>query len=166
MSLDATPKGTTSNSYALRSEADAYFADRPYAQKWVDASNTDKDHALIAATDRLDRESYLGYPTLSGINPQRLQWPRTGVEGRALNLYDQDTVPDCIKEATFILALEIISANFLAESKLYNFDSIQIGPLSVKPRQPQTSGKLPAAVLRLISHVISTQPGAVRLVRG
>lgn len=163
MALDATTGGANANSYATREEADAYFADRPYASKWTGAPPADRDKALIAATDRLDRETYHGLP--SG-GAQRLQWPRTGAPDRSGYYYGHEVVPECVKEAAYLLALEIASSNVMSESKLHNFDEIKIGPLNIKPRQPQQSGRLPSSVVRLITHVLLSQPNTVRLLRG
>ena len=51
MALDATVKGASSNSYATRSQANFYFADRLGASTvWDGATDASKDASLIMAT--------------------------------------------------------------------------------------------------------------------
>src|SRR5687767_4534435 len=142
MALDATPKGAAANSYVTRAEANAYFADRAWASAWASATDATKDAALISATDRLDVEWYAGRKTNGGFDSagaaqQALQWPRAWVEDRDGFWYDQNFVPAEVKEATYLLALEIVKSDTLKESALHNFESLTIGPLSITPRQPQ-----------------------------
>lgn len=167
MSLDATIGGATANSYALRSEADSYFADRPLiSAAWTSASSTQKDAALIMATGRLDAETFAGSPASV---TQALQWPRYDVRNRAFGFYPLTSIPAPLKEATYLLALEIITdPTILGQSKLNNFEAIKLGPLQLNMRQPPRdgNGKLSAQVLRLITPLITGDGwGGARLVR-
>ncbi len=77
ITIVATPKSASANSYITRANAQSYFDARLYVDAWTDAANTDKDKALAAATTRLDQEKWLGLPKTT---TQALKWPRSGVE--------------------------------------------------------------------------------------
>jgi len=59
--------------YTSRVEGDTYFAGRLNAECWDDASDTDKDKALLQATRAMDRLNYRGD---RADDNQELQFPR------------------------------------------------------------------------------------------
>lgn len=167
LTLDATPKGVNSNSYATRAEADAYFEGRRTADAWTAASGTEKDQALVAATTRLEQESYKSSRTTTD---QRLKWPRLWVEtdDDYLQYYDAETVPRPVKEACFELALVLLNAgttDALADTGMEGFDEVSVGPLSVTVNHNFKGGQLPATVVRLLRHVSDSINRTVRLLR-
>ena len=101
MALDATAKGTSSNSYVTNAEAETYFADRSGVADWVAATSAEEDDSLVTATGVLDLEEYDGFPTTT---TQRLQWPRSGIVNRVHQTVDSDVIYRAVKEATFELA--------------------------------------------------------------
>ena len=69
---------SNSNSYASVAQADAYYADRGNTA-WAALSTTEKEQALVKATDYLEatyRSSWKGYRVTS---TQALSWPRVEV---------------------------------------------------------------------------------------
>ena len=167
LTLDATPKGANSNSYATRAEADSYFEGRRNADTWTAATAAEKDQALVAATTRLEQESYKASRTTS---EQRLKWPRIWVEtdDDYLTWYDSDTIPRVVKEACYELALASLNAGTTdpqADTGMEGFDHVQVGPLAVDINHAFRGGQLPASVTRLIRHVSISISGTVRLIR-
>lgn len=117
VTLDATVGGASSNSFATVEEADAYLATRLNSGAWT---GTDpKAVALIEATRTLSALAWQGYRT---DDVQALSWPRTGVVNPDASLdapagawtgmpeYDDDVIPQRVKDATCELALEFLRA--------------------------------------------------------
>src|SRR3954466_11507226 len=105
VTLDATPKGAASNSYATRAEAIAYFDGRLNATAWP-SDVALMDQALVAATSRLEAEEYYGTRTEPN---QRLKWPRLDVPNDAGYFYDSNVVPRYVKEAQYEVALWMLA---------------------------------------------------------
>lgn len=163
MSLDATVGGANANSYVTRAAASEYFARRLRTSAWDGAADDDKDLALMTAASRLDQEDFNGYRS---TNEQAMKFPRACSHDEDERYYDSDAIPQPVKDAQCELALLLLETDALKQSRLSNFDSLEIGPLKLKPKQPQSSGALPAQVLRLLRHLLLSSPGTVRMVRG
>lgn len=164
--IDATVGGSTANSYVTLAEADAFFEEQPLSTAWDDATDDQKNRALIAATRRLDQEVYVGSPAspltgTSGGTTQALQWPRSGAG------YLTTVIPAPIKHATMKLAYSLIDdAELLQDSGLEGFDRAKVGPIEVEVRHAQESGALPADVQREIEDLLGTGRLQFRMVRG
>ena len=170
MALTYTPGGEEDNSYAELADAEAYFEDRLGSNdngNWnktsagVDRSDTDKERALITATRRLDEETFRGTKTSSD---QALKWPRAGVLDEDGNEFDNNTIPERVKQATFIVALELLRADFLAENYMNNYEFLSTGNFQFKQFTQQSAGRLPSEAVRLLRHVMTSANGG-RLVR-
>lgn len=165
VTLDATPKGASSNSYITQADADTYFLGRMNADNWTNAASSDKDQALVAATSRLDVELYVGVRSAQG---QRLKWPRLNVVDEDNYLLSSDVVPRFVQEACCELALDYLNAGTEdrnAPTGLEGFESVRVGPVSVTRDKAFMAGQLPAVVLRLIS-AYRVSPGGFRVARG
>ena len=75
MALTYTPGGATDNSYATVDDGDTYFGDRLNSTEWINASNGNKEKALVTATRRIDEEQFYGGKSTGG---QALKWPQDG----------------------------------------------------------------------------------------
>lgn len=163
--IDATAKGADANSYVTRAEAQAYFDERENVDSWEDADNADKDRALIMATNRLEREEWLG-----GIRTttQRLRHPRSGLFTHDGISYNEDTVCRPVKEATYELALAILDGTYQeADSGLEPYRDVKLGPIAVQPNMGRTAGTLPRVVIQLLEGVrVGASDYNVPLVRG
>lgn len=163
MPLVATIGGSSSNSYVTREAAAEYFARRMRTTAWDDATDADQDLALMTAASRLDQEDFYGY---RATNEQAMKWPRVDTYDEDGRYYSPDAVPQVVRDAQCELALLLLETDALKQSRLSNFEQLEIGPLKLKPKQPQSSGALPAQVLRLLRHLLTSSPGTVRMVRG
>ncbi len=161
MALDATVGGASANSYATRTEGDAYFADRLNSTDWTGATSGNKDAALVTATRRIDEETFLG---LKASTTQALKWPRVDVQDEDGNYFASDSIPERVKQATFIVALELLRADFLAENYMNNYEFLSTGNFQFKQFTQQSAGRLPAEALRLLRQVMTSGSGG-RLVR-
>ena len=83
------------SAYCTKAEADTYFSGRLNTDAWDDATDAEKDKALIQATRIIDQLNFKGTKT---DDSQELQFPR-----------DDDTVvPDDIKSACSEIALALL----------------------------------------------------------
>lgn len=174
--IDATPKGTSSNSYVTLTEANTYHETSLYSSAWDDASDDERNRALVTATRMLDTwfEWFGDATTLS----QALLWPRRGVlkpgisEGQATtgtftnpwhepfaHLMDQDVVPDIIKNATCELARNLLVSDRTADSDIQTqgITNLKAGPIELSFSSGAAAKPIPDAVM-----VMCTQLGRPR----
>lgn len=152
MSLDPTVGGADSNSYATRTGADAYFADRLYATAWTgEADNAVKDAALITATRLIDRR--VCFVGLSVSSTQSLRFPITGLLTRNGYVIPDDELPIDLVHATMELALYLLNANSdvsqpnaVAEQGLIK---VKAGPIELGFRTDIESVSVPSSVLSM-----------------
>jgi hypothetical protein len=97
---------TGANSYVTVAEAATYHLDRGNAAWAGAASDTVRQGALVRATDYIEQtygDDWKGEPVATD---QALSWPRCGLCG-----VDTDEIPDRLKQAVCLLALEALSAD-------------------------------------------------------
>ncbi len=79
IAINATIGGSSANSYLTLADAqlivDGFVQDADITA-WATATTDQKNRALFTATQRLDRERFIG---ARSTDTQALQWPRTGV---------------------------------------------------------------------------------------
>lgn len=170
MALVATVGGTASNSYVTLAESETYFADRIGKDdngNWnktsagVSRTDAEKSQALVTATRRLDEEQFRG---LKVSTTQALKWPRVDVYDEDGITFDSEAIPERVKEATFIVALELLRADFLAENYMNNYKSLSTGNFEFEQFTQQSAGRLPAEAVRLLRQVMTSASGG-RLIR-
>jgi hypothetical protein len=161
MALTYTPGGSSDNSYVELEEANAYFEDRLNTAEWDAATNETREKALITATRRIDEEQFFGY---KASITQALKWPRYNVTDEDGNLLPSDSIPEQVKQAVFVTALELLRADFLAENYMGNFSYFSAGTVQIKQFTQQSAGRLPSDAFRLLQRFMTSGNGA-RLVR-
>ena len=111
IAIDATAGGASANSYATLAEADTYMTARLNASSWeTDASDDDKNRALVEAARELDPMAWDGLRT---DGTQALSWPRQWAydpDSPVQDYYDTDVVPQRVKDAQCELAFAFIKA--------------------------------------------------------
>ena len=149
VTIDATVGGANANSYLTLADAQAIidgFVEDADVTAWASATTDQKNRALYTATQRLDRERYLG---ARATDTQALQWPRTGVRKpdtyintytvgfpfRITTDYFTDTeIPDQIKYAQVVLAVYLHNnPDGIGLSGLEDYKNVKIGSLDVTP---------------------------------
>ena len=147
ITIDATVGGANANSYLTLADAQALIdgmVENDDVTAWASATTDQKNRALYSATQRLDRERFLG---ARATDTQALQWPRTGVRKpdtyintyatgfpfRITTDYFTDTeIPDQVKQAQAVLAVYLNNnKDGLGLSGLEDYKSVSIGSLSV-----------------------------------
>ena len=149
IAIDATVGGANANSYLTLADAQAIidgFVEDADVTAWASATTDQKNRALFTATQRLDRERYLG---ARATDTQALQWPRTGVRKpdtyintyavgfpfRITTDYFTDTeIPDQIKYAQVVLAVYLHNnPDGIGLSGLEDYKNVKIGSIDVTP---------------------------------
>ena len=183
VTIVATVGSATANSYITLSDADdlvdAMVSSTDVA-KWGTGTDDTRNRALATATQRLDRERFLG---ARATDTQALQWPRTGVRKpdtylntyavgfpfRITTDYYTDTeVPDQIKRAQVELAVYLHNnTDGLGLSGLEDYKNVQIGSLNVTPDKFGAVGadRIPPMVERYLTDLRISGPGNVAIKR-
>jgi hypothetical protein len=154
MALDATVKGTASNSYETEAAANTYLTtERLYISAWTSATTPMREQALIWATFLLDSNfDFSGYKrTLE----QALRWPRAGAVNADGEDINYDTIPAVIKKATATLALHLLTSNRTAEPSILGLgiQEAKIGPLEVKINDLDVKEVIPDEVTAMLASV-------------
>lgn len=150
--LDATAKGTTSNSFVTLAVADQYHDDRPaVGTTWSSATDDAKTKALLWATLVLTSLwEWKGYVT---SNDQKLPWPRTGLmERHGGDNLDKDTIPEEIQYATSEMARALMLADRAADNEIEAnaLSALRAGPIFMQFRSDIVNKVVPDIVFHLI----------------
>ena len=179
----ATPGAADANSYVTEAEATAYIAEmilNSDVQHWASGNDDSRHRALAAATQRLDRERFLGARV---TNTQALQWPRTGVRRpdtyintyavgfpfRITTDYFTDTeIPDQVKKAQAILAVYLNNnKDGMGLSGLEDYKNVKIGSIDVTPDKYGAVGadRIPPIIERYLIGLRISGPGNIAVKR-
>ena len=183
VTIDATAGGANANSYLTLSDAqdivDGMVEDADVTA-WASATTDQKNRALYTATQRLDRERFLG---ARATDTQALQWPRTGVRKpdtyvntyatgfpfRISDDYFTDTeIPDQVKRAQVVLAVYLNNnKDGIGLSGLEDFKNVQIGSLNVTPDKTGAVGadRVPPLLERYLTGLRISGPGNIAIKR-
>ena len=183
VTIDATAGGANANSYITLAEADAYveaMISSTDVSKWTSGNTDSRNRALAAATQRLDRERFLG---ARATDTQALQWPRTGVRKpdtyintyavgfpfRITTDYFTDTeIPDQVKKAQAILAVYLNNnKDGIGLSGLEDYKNVQVGPINVTPDKSGAVGadRIPPIIERYLTGLRISGPGNIAVKR-
>ena len=177
IAIVATAGGVSSNSYLTLADAQLIidgFVEDADIQHWNTGNTDSRNRALFTATQRLDRERFLG---ARSTDTQALQWPRTGVlkPDTYINTYSTGfpfristdyftdvEIPQQIKYAQVVLAAYLHNnTDGIGLSGLEDFKSVQIGSLNVTPSFSGAVGadKIPPMVERYLTGIRISGPG-------
>ena len=183
VTIDATAGGADANSYLTLSDAQAIIdgmVEDADVAAWASATDDQKNRALYTATQRLDRERFLG---ARATDTQALQWPRTGVRKpdtyvntyatgfpfRISEDYFTDTeIPDQVKRAQVVLAVYLNNnKDGIGLSGLEDFKNVQIGSLNVTPDKTGAVGadRVPPLLERYLTGLRISGPGNIAIKR-
>lgn len=158
LALDSTPMAATANTYALLTDAEAYYLTLPVANEWASATTEQKNAALAQATRLMDTLRWCGFRKTVA---QPLQWPRSSVldrEGWGVNAL---TIPPQIRDACCEFAIRLIADDRAADAGGLAPETIKVGPLDVgvQRRRP-----IPASVLEMVREFLASGSGSPRMV--
>lgn len=149
IAINATVGSASANSYLTLAAAqeiiDGFVQDADVTA-WASATTDQKNRALFTATQRLDRERFLG---ARATDTQALQWPRTGVRKpdtyintyavgfpfRITTDYYTDTeIPQQVQYAQVVLATYLNNnPDGIGLSGLEDYKNVKIGSIDVTP---------------------------------
>ena len=149
VTITATAGSASANSYITLSDANDIvdgFVEDDDVTAWGSATDDQKNRALFTATQRIDRERFLG---ARADDTQALQWPRTGVRkpdtyvntyatGFPFRISDEyftyEDIPDQVEKAQVVLALYLNNnKDGIGLSGLEDYKNVLIGNLNVTP---------------------------------
>ena len=183
VTIDATAGGANANSYMTLAQADAYveaMISSADVSKWSTGTDDTRNRALTAATQRLDRERFIG---ARADDSQALQWPRTGVRkpDTYVNTYatgfpfrisedyfTDSEIPDQIKRAQIELAVYLKNnVEGISLGGLEDFKNVKIGSLDVTPDKTGAIGadRVPPMFERYLTGLRIRGPGNIAIKR-
>jgi len=184
ITIDATVGGANANSYLTLEAAQAIidgFVEDADVTAWASATTDQKNRALYTATQRLDRERFLG---ARATDTQALQWPRTGVRKpdtyintyavgfpfRITTDYFTDTeIPDQIKKAQVVLAVYLNNnKDGMGLTGLEDYNSVTVGPISISlnnNNQQAGADNIPPIMERYLTGLRISGPGNIAIRR-
>jgi hypothetical protein len=140
------------NSYISRADAETYFADRLNSSEWDDATDANKDAALIQATRMIDYRDYMGVRTDSD---QVLKFPRSGLVDDGVDV-DPDEVPQKVLDAACELAIYALQDDYSAPGDMDDFSAVTVGPISITTKAGAGGGKkFPPFVTQLLRFALA-----------
>ena len=183
ISITATAGSASANSYLTLADAQAIvdgLVEDDDVAAWASATTDQKNRALYTATQRIDRERFLG---AKASDTQALQWPRTGVRKpdtftstyttgfpyRVTTDYYTDTeIPDQVKRAEVILAVYLNNnKDGLGLSGLEDYKRVGVGGVAVEPDKFGAVGadRVPPLFERYFTGLRISGPGNISLKR-
>lgn len=183
VTLDATVGGANANTYLTLIDADALvdaMISSSDVKKWQTGADDSRNRALAAATQRLDREQFLG---ARSTNQQALQWPRIGVKRPDTyrktyitgfpyrigeDFFLETEVPEEIKRAQIELAVYLHNnPEGISLSGLEDYKDVSIGSISVTPNNYGATGadRIPPMVQLYLTGLRISGPGNISIRR-
>ena len=183
VTIDATAGGANANSYITLSEANTFveaMISSTDVSKWTTGTDDTRNRALAAATQRLDRERFIG---ARATNTQALQFPRTGVRkpDTYVNTYatgfpfrisedyfSETEIPDQIKRAQIELAVYLHNnVEGIGLGGLEDFKTVKLGDLEVTPDKTGAIGadRVPPMFERYLTGLRISGPGNIAIKR-
>lgn len=152
------------NAYCTLDEAEAYFETRLHKSAWDNASDDDKEAAILWATRLLDENvRWYGAPV---SNNQPLAWPRSGVSG-----IDSDEIPTFLKQATAEFAMHLIIEDRTLETNrdLKGLRRLELDVINIVVDTKSTQGHKPLippsvwSIIRPYGKLVGMQRQLVRV---
>jgi hypothetical protein len=173
VTIVATAGSATANSFVTLAEANTFMEGRLNASTWeTDASDDNKNRALVEATRQLSAMQWLGLRT---DTTQILSWPRTWVtnpDSPSLAFYTTTIIPQRVKDATMELAFQFIKAGTVDVAALAGTAGIKRKKVDVLETEYDTARRptglaLYPSVTRYIRPLLSeVGPYSSTIVRG
>ena len=181
--IDATVGGANANSYLTLADATTIidgFVEDADVKHWNSGNTDSRNRALFTATQRLDRERFLG---ARATDTQALQWPRTGVRKPdtyintyavgfpfriTTDYYTDDEIPQQVQYAQAVLAVYLHNnTDALGLSGLEDYKNVKIGNLDVTPNTYGAVGadKVPPLYQRYLIGLRISGPGNIAIKR-
>lgn len=149
--LIATAGASNANTYVTLAVADQFHEDRPPSKTtWEDATNDEKNAAILWATQLLDALIVWSGTVIDG--DQALLWPRNGMVYPSGYAVAMDIIPTELQNATAEYARQLLAADRAGDSDIetQGITSIKAGPVALTFKDSVYAKALPDAVYYLI----------------
>ena len=178
VTINASVGAENANSYLTLADAQAIidgFVEDADVTAWASATTDQKNRALFTATQRLDRERFLG---ARATDTQALQWPRTGVRKPdtyintyavgfpfriTTDYYTDDEIPQQVQYAQVVLSVYLHNnPDGIWLSGLEDYKNVKIGSIDVTPNLGYGAvgvDKIPPIVERYLTGLRISGPG-------
>ncbi len=156
----------TANAYASVANGDTYHAAHLYASTWTQATDANKEKALMWATRLLDEQ--IQWEGFKLERAQSLQWPRNGVIDRGGYLIDSTVIPTLLKDAVSEFARYLLTSDRTAEADTLGFKSIKAGSVHLvidKADREAQKQIVPRHVTEMLHPIGRAKRGSMRLIR-
>jgi hypothetical protein len=137
---DGTGK-SDANAYISVVNADSYWADRGTPTEWTAATATDKEQALVKATDYIDAH-YRWISGTIGSTDQALAWPRDNALDRHGRYIDSDEVPEEVEAAACELAQKVLEGDTLITDVEDRITMEKVGPIVTEYGEGGSTGQV------------------------
>jgi hypothetical protein len=142
VTIDATVGGATANSYVTLASANSYMEGRLNATTWDDATDDEKNRALVEATHELEVQPWDGTRVTT---TQALAWPRQWVvnpDDPNYNDYSTTVIPSRVTTAQMELAFQFIKSGTTDVAALDPTDGIIRKKVDVLETEYSEHGRL------------------------
>ncbi len=156
----------TANSYASVANGNTYHAAHLYASTWLQATDSQKEKALMWATRLLDEQ--VVWSGFKRERSQALQWPRNGVTDKAGYIIDSNVIPQVVKDAISELARYLMTSDRTAEADTIGFKRIKAGPVEIEVDKADRDSQkqlVPKHVLEMLYPIGRGLRGSMKLRR-
>ena len=141
---------SNANSYVLVAQADSYFSDSFGRSMWANATQENREAAVITASRSLDM--YITWEGQPATTSQSMEWPRNATYDKTGRSYLNTIIPGPVKFATFELAYYILENNGLSFEQ-QAVDRVKVGPIDIEFTPRSVDAGIPSFVENLISHI-------------
>lgn len=145
--FDATPSGTSANSYADIQEFLDYWAGRSGSTVVLNKTPDEQKQALVQATNFFEPMLWKG---IRSTQAQSLRWPRRGVVDQDGYMVDATVTHPNIKKACCEMAGQILIEDRTGDGGLINLKEIKVGPILVKFDEAARLSQIPPLVKQYI----------------
>jgi hypothetical protein len=175
VTIVAEAGSSTANSFVTLDEAEAYMAARLNASAWSNASEADKNIALVEATRELTVLAWVGERV---TDSQALSWPREFAVnpdasfGTGTQYYADTLIPQRVKDATSELAFQFLNLGTTDLAALDTTSNIARKVVDVletdyiEPSQRATGLARFPRVVNVIAPLLCGTGATTRVVRG
>ena len=174
ITIVATVGSASANSFVTLAEMTTYMEGRLNSDAFDDATTDEQNRSLAEATRELSAVTWAGYRT---DDTQALSWPRewvVNVDDPNHDYYDNATIPDRVKRATYELALAFLKAgttDIVSLDESLNVRSESVGQSSVATEYYDPGSRIKGlarypAVTREIRPLLASAGLTTRVVRG
>jgi hypothetical protein len=151
---------SNANTYLSEADADTYWVDHGNNTTWSAATATQKQEALIIATQYMDANYNTRWLGTKDSQTQSLAWPRSGVVDYDGYLLSNNELPQAVQDATAEAAVRHLSSALIPDVDNpggIKSEKVQVGALANAVEYAGAAGQLPSYPLidMILRHLLT-----------